>query len=152
MYFLNKYLNSIVNSPKTKILEFSQFLLQSERFHNWQGVLNADVALHVSCHHLRDLDGGYALRQVLNKIKGINVLPFENPELCCGFGGIFSLVFPDLSDALTIRKLKGLPDSAQYLTSADTSCLWKLKQVLQKTTPNIKVVHVADLLYDAAFI
>lgn len=147
--FINKYLTSFTALPRIRLLEYSQFLYQSMEFQNWRGELNASVALHVSCHHLRDLDQGFALNQILKKINGLNLLPFLNPELCCGFGGIFSLVFPELSNALTSRKLNGLPKNASYLTSADLSCLWKLNQVLKKTHPHIKVVHFADLLYYA---
>jgi len=147
--YLNKYLKTFVRLPEIRLFEFSQFLFESERFQKWQGELDGDVALHVSCHHLRDLDRGYAIRQVLSRINGVRVLSFENPELCCGFGGIFSLIFPELSNALTTRKIAGLPKNARYLTSADTSCLWKLKQALQEMNTQIKVVHLADLLYNA---
>ncbi len=148
--FAGKYLKRLYNLPMNIPMEFSQFLQKSTKFQKWYGVLRADVALHVSCHHLRDLDRGDALLQILSRINGIKVLPFENPELCCGFGGIFSLIFPELSRNMTERKLTGMPKNVNYLTSADVSCLWKLKQVLKENKIHVKVVHFVDLLYDAS--
>lgn len=148
--FMRRYVFPNTEPTKTKVFELSEFLVTSSLFDNWHGSLRAKVAIHISCHHLRDLDGGASLLRVLERIDGLQVLHFKNPELCCGFGGIFSLVFTDLSKAMATRKLKGLPDNADFITSADLSCLIKLSEALDRTKHCPRILHYADLLYHAS--
>lgn len=70
----------------------------------------ADGAEPVSYHdpcHLRWVQGVYEEPRELLRRSG----PFEElaeAERCCGMGGVFSLFYPDLSEAIARRKVPGL--------------------------------------------
>jgi L-lactate dehydrogenase complex protein LldE len=71
----------------------------------------------------------------------------EQSEQCCGFGGTFSVKFPEISVAMGIDKLENIMKTgAEYVVANDTSCLLHLEGLLKKKNLPLKTIHLADLL------
>ena len=138
----------ILGAPgsRPRIWEFTEFLAQVGSVRPWRGQLTAKVAVHFSCHALRFLGLKEPILQVLQRLHGLEILEWPAADLCCGFGGTFSLKFPELSLSMAKRKVETLPSGAQILTSADLACLANLEHFVQETFPDMEVLHIAEVV------
>lgn len=105
------------------------------------------VVYHDSCHALRLMGVREAPRELL-VASGAEVREPEPAELCCGFGGLFSIKLPDISAAMARARLEGLVASgAEVLTSTDAGCLMQLDGSLRRQRGDLEICHVAELLW-----
>lgn len=109
-------------------------------------ILKARACLHRSCQ----LDGADAPGRVLALVRGLVLVEPERPERCCGFGGLFSLQFPAVSESLLEDKAHEiLACEADLLVSAEPSCLMNIGGYLARLGRPLPVLHVAQLLAEA---
>jgi L-lactate dehydrogenase complex protein LldE len=101
------------------------------------------LAYHDSCHMLRELGIADAPRRLLKR-SGSELVPLPRPDLCCGFGGTFSVRQPEVSVALADEKLAGAA-GADALVTADPGCLMHLRGRAARTG-GPPVVHLASAL------
>ncbi|MFQ5584483.1 MAG: (Fe-S)-binding protein, partial [Calditrichia bacterium] len=78
---------------RKRVFELSEFIVTVLGVEKWTGTFPATVTYHDACHALRELRIKEQPRQLLTSIKGLNLLEMENSEICCGFGGTFSVKF-----------------------------------------------------------
>jgi L-lactate dehydrogenase complex protein LldE len=103
------------------------------------------VAYHDSCHMLRELHVHGQPRRLLER-SGAEVLMLPRPDLCCGFGGTFSVRQPEVSVAMADDKLQGVAAvGADALVTADPGCLMHLHGRSQRVS-GPKLVHLATAL------
>lgn len=104
------------------------------------------VAYHDSCHMLRELRIADAPRRLLEQ-SGAEVVPLPRPDLCCGFGGTFSVRQPEVSVAMADDKLGGAAGlAADALVTADPGCLMHLRGRAAQVGQALPVVHLATAL------
>jgi L-lactate dehydrogenase complex protein LldE len=129
--------------------ELADFIVNALGIVTWQGRYERRIALHRSCH-TRGTGSGDASLALLGSIAGLSVVPFGEPEQCCGFGGTFAVSFPHISTSMGRLKLEHLhaakPD---VLVSGDMSCLMHLAGLAGKAGQPIRTQHVAQVLRDA---
>ncbi len=99
---------------------------------------------HDSCHMLRELRISEPPRRLL-EASGAELAPLARPDLCCGFGGTFSVRQPDVSLAMADEKLAGA-EPAGVLVSADPGCLVHLNGRAGRAGSPVRVVHLASAL------
>lgn len=105
------------------------------------------VALHDSCHGLRELGQYDEPRRLLRAVSGLDLVEFPNGATCCGFGGTFAVKFPELSTAMADHRLAGLTGlDVDTITAVDASCLLQLRGRLQRTGSKVRVLHLAEIL------
>ena len=132
---------------KQRTYELSRFLVGVCGLKRWEGRLPLRLAYHDACHALRELEVAREPRMLLAGINGLELMELAEPEVCCGFGGTFSVKFPDLSTALAQRKVQALmATGAQAITSTDMSCLAHIGGYLQKQGRPVQVLHLAQVL------
>lgn len=103
------------------------------------------VAYHDSCHMLRDLGVHDPPRRLLQR-SGATIVELARPDLCCGFGGTFSVRQPEISVAMADDKLSGAADvGAEALVTADPGCLMHLTGRRNRAA-GPPVVHLATAL------
>ena len=103
------------------------------------------LAYHDSCHMLRDLGIHDPPRRLLERT-GATLVPLGRPDLCCGFGGTFSVRQPEISVSMADDKLTGARDvGAEALVTADPGCLMHLSGRTARTD-RLPVVHLATAL------
>jgi len=83
------------------------------------------LAYHDSCHMLRELGIAEPPRRLL-AASGATLVPLRRPDLCCGFGGTFSVRQPEISIAMADDKLASAGE-AEALVTADPGCLMHLR-------------------------
>jgi L-lactate dehydrogenase complex protein LldE len=101
------------------------------------------VAFHDACHALRELGIADEPRRLLERT-GARLLPLPRPDLCCGFGGTFSVRQPEVSVAMADEKLAGAA-AADALVTGDPGCLLQLRARAEKVG-GPPVVHLATAL------
>jgi L-lactate dehydrogenase complex protein LldE len=141
---LTHYLPELLpDAPGFEIWELSAFLARDESRALAQTNDGARLAYHDSCHMLRELRIHDEPRRLL-EASGATLVPLPRPDLCCGFGGTFSVRQPEVSIALADDKLGGAA-SADALVTADPGCLMHLRGRSQRVG-GPRVVHLATAL------
>jgi L-lactate dehydrogenase complex protein LldE len=98
------------------------------------------VAYHPSCHLARDLGVREQPLKLLQAVQGLQLVNVNPQEECCGFGGVFSVRFPELSGAIADRRAEQLAASgAEFIVGADDSCLHHLSQAISRKFQSSKV-------------
>lgn len=129
--------------------ELGDFLVNGLGITEWPGQFNARIAFHRACH-TRGTGSGQAVMQLLESVKGIEIIPFGEGEQCCGFGGTFSVAFPNVSTAMGVLKLENIRAShPDYIVSGDMSCLMHLGGLAEREGRPVKILHFAQILRDA---
>jgi L-lactate dehydrogenase complex protein LldE len=136
------YLPELVDCDPFAVQELSAFLDQSDAP---VPAVNEGrtLAYHDSCHMLRELGISEPPRRLLER-SGATVVPLPRPDLCCGFGGTFSVRQPEISVAMADDKLGGVGE-AEALVTADPGCLMHLRGRAERTG-GPRVVHLATAL------
>jgi L-lactate dehydrogenase complex protein LldE len=113
-------------------------------------VWNGRVAYHDSCHALRELRVREAPRALLAAVEGLELVELGSAERCCGFGGTFSVRYPDVSVAMADSKLADVEQAhVDALVSGDGGCLLHLGGRLSRTGSPVRALHLASLLAEA---
>src|SRR5689334_16536336 len=110
-----------------KCFEFSDFLVTKLNVTDLNARFPAKVTFHDGCHGLRELHAHAQPRQLLVRVKGLELVEMTE-QVCCGFGGTFATKFPMISTAMGETKC-GLAQQtgADYIVSNDSSCLMHLQ-------------------------
>jgi L-lactate dehydrogenase complex protein LldE len=137
------YLPGLVGSDPFEVWELSAFLDERgvELRRRNEG---RRLAYHDSCHMLRELGIADAPRRLLERT-GAELVPLPRADLCCGFGGTFSVRLPEVSLAMADDKLAGAA-GAEALVTADPGCLMHLRGRAGRTGTRTPVVHLATAL------
>src|SRR5262249_52806140 len=128
--------------------ELGEFLVRELKFETWPAVkpYPKKVAFHQACHGRAIGLKGEQL-QLLRSIPRLELVPFEQPEQCCGFGGAFSVTESTLSAGIGMEKLKNISETdAEEIVSGDMGCLMHLGGLLRKQGSTVRVRHFAEIL------
>lgn len=130
-----------------KTFELSAFLVRELRVTDLGASLPARVAWHDACHGLRELGLHDEPRALLRAVKGLELVDLRTGEACCGFGGTFSVKFPELSTAMLDHKLSALDaQKVDVLSAVDSSCLMQIRGRLQRQGSRVRAMHLAEIL------
>jgi L-lactate dehydrogenase complex protein LldE len=130
-----------------RVHELTSFLVDTLKVTDLGAKLSAKVTFHDSCHPLRELGVKDQPRTLLSHVEGLELVEMHQSEECCGFGGVFSAKYPEVSTALADEKLNNaLQTEAQYITGVEGSCLMHLQGRINRQGLPIETIHVAELL------
>jgi L-lactate dehydrogenase complex protein LldE len=106
----------------------------------------ATVTYHDSCHMLRLLREKDSPRATIAGAE-VELLEMADTDVCCGFGGAFSVTFPEVSGALGEQKARNAADTgAEELVACDLSCLIHIVGRAKRLGIPLRARHVAELL------
>lgn len=127
--------------------EFSEFLVDVLHAVDLDAEFRGKVTFHDSCHQLRELGVHRQPRELLRRVRGIDFVELEDSDRCCGFGGTFSVKFPEISSAIGADKVQAiLRSGAEWVVSNDVSCLMHLEGLIRREKCEVKTMHLAQLL------
>ena len=130
-----------------RVREFSDFLVNVLRVTDLGARYRGRAFFHCGCHQRRELGLLHEPRELLSHVEGLEMLEWQNEELCCGFGGAFALKMPEVSAAMADEKIRALEQAgADTLISGDSSCLLHLGGRLTRTGHATRVLHLAQIL------
>lgn len=137
-------------SPKTaslsqRVFEIGDFLVTQGHL-NLGAKLTGKGVLHEGCHGKRELHSTSA-RTLLSHVEGLELVEQSEPETCCGFGGTFTVKFPEISGAMGETKLVSLEShKPDFVLTTDSSCQMHLAGLSGKLGKEIPFRHYLEVL------
>ena len=106
------------------------------------------VTYHDSCHLKRSLKVSKEQRELLKNIKGVEFVEMNDCDNCCGFGGSYSLLYPEISAPILEKKIENIKESGADVVALDCpGCLMQIKGGLDaRGIDDIKVKHTAEII------
>ena len=96
---------------------------------------------------LRVLEVGDAPLKLLRNVRGLKLVPLEDANQCCGFGGTFAVKNADTSTAMLADKMRNIANTrAEVCTAGDNSCLMHIGGGLHRLQTGVRTVHLAEIL------
>jgi L-lactate dehydrogenase complex protein LldE len=130
-----------------RTFEFTRFLVDELGVTDVGATTTGTVAYHACCHGLRGLDVREQPVALIDAAGGLERVPLAEHDVCCGFGGLFSVKMADVSSAMLARKLDCIEAcGARTVAVTDVSCAMHMAGGLHRRGSAIEVKHVADLL------
>lgn len=134
-------------SVRSRIYELSSFLVRVLKVEDVGASWNGRLTWHDACHGLRDLNIKSEPRRLIRNVRGAELVEVENAESCCGFGGTFSVKYPEISVAILDQKIEAIERAGvDAVVSGDASCLMQIGGRLSRKGSSVKVMHLAELL------
>jgi len=134
-------------SLKDRVWELYSFLVDKLSITDVGARFPNSVTYHASCHLLRDLRVKDQPLQLLKEVEDLELVEGNWGDECCGFGGVFSARYPELSRAIADRRATALASGgAKYITGADDSCLINLNEAFKRIKVSQRTIHIARIL------
>jgi iron-sulfur cluster protein len=142
----DKKLSKKLKAFTDKIIDFSSFVRDvmqiSPMLFKQSG---QKVGYHSPCHLCRGLEVREAPRASLSMTH--NYVPTDEEEVCCGFGGSYSLSFPAVSRTLLAKKTANLEAGGITAVATDCpGCVMQIRGGMARAGKDIQVKHVAELM------
>lgn len=140
--------------PRAKALaakthELVSFLVNVRGMRNVAAQCEGHACYHTSCSSLREMKVKDEPRRLLNSVKGLELSELNEPDVCCGFGGLFSVKYPEISERMANDKIADIRSTgAGLLVGPDLGCLLHLAGRMERQGQAIKVRHIAEVLAD----
>ena len=146
-----------VTQVRAAVYELCEFLVDVLEVPRLRARFPHRVGIHQSCHGLRGLrlasdservEEPYSkLTPLLDQVEGLEVVPLDRVDECCGFGGTFAVA----QEALSVRMGRDRVSDherhgAEYIVSADMSCLMHMEGLIRREGRPIGVKHIAEIL------
>lgn len=127
--------------------EFTSFLVNVLGVQDVGASFRGRVTWHDACHGLRDLNLQSEPRALIRNVRGVEFVELPNADACCGFGGTFSVKYPEISVAILDNKIEAIEKAdVRAVVSADASCLMQIGGRLTRQNSKAQVMHIAELL------
>lgn len=130
-----------------RTFELSEFLVGQLQVTDVGAHFPHKVTYHPSCHGLRGLGLKTEACQLLSAVRGLELAPLPEAETCCGFGGVFSVVYPEVSRAMMGNKVNNIIASgAEVVVISDAGCLMNIGGGIRKAGVPVRAMHLVEVL------
>ena len=109
--------------------------------------LRLKATFHDSCHIAHSQGIRSEPRDLLKLVPGLAYIELENADACCGSGGIYNIGKPQMADLILHRKLDTIrATGADAVVTGNPGCMLQLKKGLMDHLPQVKLMHLTELL------
>jgi len=130
-----------------KTHELSSFLIRVLKIEDVGASWKGRLTWHDACHGLRDLNIKNEPRTLIRNVRGAEFVELEHADACCGFGGTFSVKYPEISVAILDQKIDAIERAGvDAVVSGDASCLMQIGGRLSRKGSKVRTMHLAELL------
>lgn len=141
-------------SFKNKLKDISEILVEVEFHKKVKLCLPEQIITYQDSCHLRNvMKTASAPRTLLKSIQNTIYHEMKDADRCCGSAGIYNIVESEMSMQILDYKMEqALKTQAKTIVTANPGCLLQMKLGVERESQasNIKVVHIVDLLLQAA--
>jgi Fe-S oxidoreductase len=141
-----------VETQAARLIEFTRFLIEIAQLTSAefgppeQGGIAA-VTYHDACQSHNALGLGETARALITDVLGIELREMADSSVCCGFGGSFSVDYPQVSSAILAKKLANAERTRAHAVIADNpGCLLQIRGGLSARNSPTRVLHIAELV------
>jgi L-lactate dehydrogenase complex protein LldE len=139
--------DAMADRVRGRVREFTSFLVDVLGVTDVGARFDGRVTVHDSCHALRELHIKRQPRELLAKVRGLELVEMDAAEVCCGFGGTFAVKFESVSAAMAEEKTDAIIRSgAEVVTGVDSSCLMQIDGMLRRRGSAVRAKHIAEIL------
>jgi L-lactate dehydrogenase complex protein LldE len=126
--------------------ELSEFLVRVVGVEDVGARFEARVTYHMACH-LRGLGLLTEPERLLRRVRGLELVPLERADECCGFGGSFSVRYPGISGAMVQDKCGFIErTNVSAVVATDAGCLMNIAGCLRRRGSAVRALHLAEVL------
>jgi len=131
-----------------KTYELTDFLVNVLKIQSVPGTFAGKVTYHDSCAGLREMGIKAQPRALLARMPGIQLAEMAECEMCCGFGGTFSVKFGEISSRLADNKCQAIANArVDAVVLGDLGCMLNIEGRLRRRgDTTTKVLHIAEML------
>ncbi|HWA92723.1 MAG TPA: (Fe-S)-binding protein [Rhizomicrobium sp.] len=139
------YVEVLPDDPRARALaaktyELTKFLVDVRGV---AALTTVKACYHDSCSSLRE----NGVRAEPRKLLGDSVTEMADRDVCCGFGGLFSVKYPEISERMADDKIAAIEATgADMLIGGDLGCLLHLEGRMRRLAKTMRVRHVAEVL------
>ena len=127
--------------------ELTSFLVKVRGMTQVSASCKTRACYHDSCSGLRELGVRDEPRTLLASVDGLEVSDLADGQVCCGFGGLFCVKYPEIAHRMADDKLADARGTgADMLIGGDLGCLLHLERRMKKAGRKMAVRHVAEIL------
>lgn len=130
-----------------RVYELVSFLVDVRGMTAVDARFDGRVTYHDSCSGLRELGIKRQPRTLLKSVAGLELVEMADSEVCCGFGGTFSLKYGDISNAMVDKKTSNIAAARpDVVLAGDLGCLMNMAGKMTRDGRTIAARHVAEVL------
>jgi L-lactate dehydrogenase complex protein LldE len=130
-----------------RTFEFSSFLAHEDQIKNITGIYSGKVGFHNSCHSLRELGIEQEPLKILKNIKDMEIIQPSGDPVCCGFGGLFSFKFDEISATMAKTRIEAFTSlGVDTIVSNDPGCLMHMRQEAIDRHYELDLLHLTEFL------
>lgn len=130
-----------------RVYEFTEYLVDVLGIEATESSFVATATYHQCCHLLRELHVDEQPKRLLSGVPGLQITELNRADVCCGFGGAFSVKMSDISTAMLEEKLDNIESTgARTVIAGDTGCIMHMQGGLRRKGSDVQVVHIAEVL------
>jgi glycolate oxidase iron-sulfur subunit len=132
-----------------KVRDISQLLAQhvDELRPRLKAIPLKKVTWHDPCHIAHCQGIRREPRDLLRLIPGLEYRELDSADACCGSAGTYNIAQPEMSDRILQRKLDSIAATgADVLVTGNPGCLLQLKKGLAEQLPQVRIMHITELL------
>ena len=134
-----------VIARKTK--DISEFLMELGPIQPMHP-LKMKATYHDACHLCHGQQIRKQPRQLLEMIPGLELVPLNESEICCGAAGSYNITQPEMAERLGQRKARNLSATgAEAIFTSNVGCLIQIGRYLRAEKPNVWIAHPVDALW-----
>ena len=136
-----------VHDLEKRTFEFTEYLVDVLGVADVHAVFPHTITIHDACHGLRGLGIKAQPRALLQSVTGTTVTELPGAEECCGFGGLFAVKLPHISEAMLQRKVDRIEGTeAEVVVTCDASCMTQINGRLSRQGSRCRAMHIAEVL------
>jgi glycolate oxidase iron-sulfur subunit len=145
----SEHIQDKVRKFSAKVIDFAVYLREHKdelfKFYGKKEPLKATY--HIPCHLNYGLKAGNVIKEIFSGMENIQLIDPENPEMCCGYGGVFNMKYPDLSMKISDRKVYDILNTkADVVLTSCSGCIMQLSEALSRHDSKVKVKHISEII------
>jgi L-lactate dehydrogenase complex protein LldE len=139
-YDLVEFLHDVLNVDGFPWAEFPHKVSYHNNCNALRGIGHASMSERGGTPFSKPLD-------LLRMVKGVELVEKARPDECCGFEGTFCVFEPAVSAKMGHDKVRDhMQASADYVVSADSSCMLHQKGCASRLGVPLQFRHIAQVL------
>ncbi len=132
-----------------RVVELSEFLVQSLDIQLADRGQPIKVTWHSSCHALREMHIIEYSKALIRQLQNVELVELQNEHECCGFGGTFAIKQPKISGTMVADKVSDIRQTgAERLLAGDCGCLMNISGAMDYQNVSIRTQHLAEFIWE----
>jgi len=135
--------------PYFRAYDLTEYLLEKMKLHTGaMKPLSLKITYHDPCHLRRYQKILHEPREIIRSLPGIELMEMEEPDRCCGGGGVVKLLNPDLAQAVGRRKARMIAElGVDVVVTPCPTCVLQISHALRRNkVKGVKTLHLTELV------